>query len=82
MFMNNAKDAGQESRCRGERGTCNPNRALEYGIGTAEWIIILFSFSYFENITLNRFVAHLQFLPRISSRLYSVSSRKLSDAKI
>lgn len=26
--------------------------------------------------------AHLQFLPRISSRVYSVSSKKLSDAKI
>jgi sulfite reductase alpha subunit-like flavoprotein len=32
--------------------------------------------------TLNDFEAHLQFLPRISSRLYSVSSKKLSDAKI
>ena len=41
MFMNNARDAGHEKkkkkgRCRGERGTCNPNGALEYGIGTAE----------------------------------------------
>ena len=40
MFMNNVRDASQEKkkkgRCRGERGTCNPNGALGYGIGTAE----------------------------------------------